>query len=47
MRERDLKALEFDKVIHLVVELCASEPGRRGELPSCARRSTQSRCSGG
>ncbi|HEV2171572.1 MAG TPA: hypothetical protein VGR40_11520, partial [Candidatus Binatus sp.] len=28
MRERDLKALEFDKVIHLVVELCASEPGR-------------------
>src|SRR6202521_1788822 len=28
MRERDLKALEFDKVIHLVTELCASEPGR-------------------
>ena len=28
MRERDLKALEFDKVIHLVMELCASEPGR-------------------
>jgi DNA mismatch repair protein MutS2 len=28
MRERDLKALEFDKVIHLIVELCASEPGR-------------------
>jgi dsDNA-specific endonuclease/ATPase MutS2 len=28
MRERDLKALEFDKVIHLVIELCASEPGR-------------------
>src|SRR5579864_3461888 len=28
MRERDLKALEFDKVIHLVTDLCASEPGR-------------------
>ena len=28
MRERDLKALEFDKVIHLVMESCASEPGR-------------------
>ena len=28
MRERDLKALEFDKVIHLVMDLCASEPGR-------------------
>jgi len=28
MRERDLKALEFDKVIHLVMEFCASEPGR-------------------
>ncbi|HZC47016.1 MAG TPA: endonuclease MutS2 [Candidatus Acidoferrum sp.] len=28
MRERDLKALEFDKVIHLVIELCASAPGR-------------------
>ena len=28
MRERDLKALEFDKVIHLVMEYCASEPGR-------------------
>src|SRR5260370_20505024 len=28
MRERDLKALEFDKVIHLVMERCASEPGR-------------------
>src|ERR1700733_13613868 len=28
MRERDLKALEFDKVIHLVMELCASAPGR-------------------
>ncbi len=28
MRERDLKALEFDKVIHLAVEFCASEPGR-------------------
>jgi DNA mismatch repair protein MutS2 len=28
MRERDLKALEFDKVILLVMESCASEPGR-------------------
>jgi len=28
MRERDLTALEFDKVIHLVMEFCASEPGR-------------------
>src|SRR5580658_8665200 len=28
MRERDLKALEFDKVIHLVMERCASAPGR-------------------
>jgi DNA mismatch repair protein MutS2 len=28
MRERDLKALEFDKVIHLVMDLCASQPGR-------------------
>jgi DNA mismatch repair protein MutS2 len=28
MRERDLKALEFDKVVHLVMQLCASEPGR-------------------
>jgi DNA mismatch repair protein MutS2 len=28
MRERDLKALEFDKVIHLVMDLCASDPGR-------------------
>src|SRR5580692_9519719 len=28
MRERDLKALEFDKVIHLVMELCASAPAR-------------------
>ena len=28
MRERDLKALEFDKVIHLVMQYCASEPGR-------------------
>ena len=28
MRERDLKALEFDKVIHLVMERCASDPGR-------------------
>ena len=28
MRERDLKALEFDKVIHLVMDLCASDPAR-------------------
>ncbi len=28
MRERDLKALEFDKVVILVMETCASEPGR-------------------
>jgi DNA mismatch repair protein MutS2 len=28
MRERDLKALEFDKVLHLVMEHAASEPGR-------------------
>ncbi|MGB9382092.1 endonuclease MutS2 [Candidatus Binatus sp.] len=28
MRERDLKALEFDKVIHLVMERCASDPAR-------------------
>ncbi|HYL57625.1 MAG TPA: hypothetical protein VEU51_02055, partial [Candidatus Acidoferrales bacterium] len=28
MRERDLRALEFDKVINLVMESCASEPGR-------------------
>jgi DNA mismatch repair protein MutS2 len=28
MRERDLRALEFDKVIHLAMEHCASEPGR-------------------
>jgi DNA mismatch repair protein MutS2 len=28
MRERDLKALEFDKVLHLVMEQAASEPGR-------------------
>jgi DNA mismatch repair protein MutS2 len=28
MRERDLKSLEFDKVIHLVMDLCASAPGR-------------------
>ena len=28
MRERDLKSLEYDKVIHLVMDLCASEPGR-------------------
>jgi DNA mismatch repair protein MutS2 len=29
MRERDLQAIEFDKVRTLVRELCASEPGRR------------------
>ena len=29
MRERDLRAIEFDKVRLLVRELCASEPGRR------------------
>ena len=34
MRERDLKALEFDKVIHLVMELCASEPGRAATAES-------------
>src|SRR5579863_5558719 len=34
MRERDLKALEFDKVIHLVIELCASEPGREATAQS-------------
>src|SRR5258708_25589266 len=28
MRERDLKALEFDKVVPVVMERCASEPGR-------------------
>jgi DNA mismatch repair protein MutS2 len=28
MRERDLRALEFDKVLALVMEHCASEPGR-------------------
>jgi DNA mismatch repair protein MutS2 len=28
MRERDLKALEFDKVINLVIGFAASEPGR-------------------
>jgi DNA mismatch repair protein MutS2 len=32
MRERDLKALEFDKVIHLVMEFCASEPGREATI---------------
>ncbi|HUO04040.1 MAG TPA: endonuclease MutS2 [Candidatus Binataceae bacterium] len=32
MRERDLKALEFDKVIVLVAEFCASEPGREAIL---------------
>ena len=29
MRERDLKALEYDKVIALVREFAVSEPGRR------------------
>jgi DNA mismatch repair protein MutS2 len=29
MRERDLKALEFDKVVALITELAVSEPGRR------------------
>ncbi|MGH7865459.1 MAG: endonuclease MutS2 [Candidatus Binataceae bacterium] len=28
MRERDLRALEFDKVIHLTLEHAASQPGR-------------------
>src|ERR1700688_1471615 len=28
MRERDLKALEFDKVIQLVMDFCASDPAR-------------------
>ncbi|HVN64520.1 MAG TPA: endonuclease MutS2, partial [Candidatus Binataceae bacterium] len=28
MRERDLKALEFDKVIRLLGDMCVSEPGR-------------------
>ncbi|MGO9452121.1 MAG: endonuclease MutS2 [Candidatus Binataceae bacterium] len=28
MRERDLRALEFDKVLHLVMEHAASDPGR-------------------
>ena len=28
MRERDLKALEFDKVIRLVMDFCASDPAR-------------------
>lgn len=32
MRERDLKALEFDKVIHLVTEFCASGPGREATV---------------
>ena len=34
MRERDLKALEFDKVLGLLVGLAASQPGRDalGEL---------------
>jgi DNA mismatch repair protein MutS2 len=35
MRERDLRALEFDKVVNLVLENCASEPGR---LASAALR---------
>jgi DNA mismatch repair protein MutS2 len=29
MRERDLKALEFDKVVRLVAQLAVSEPGQR------------------
>ncbi|HJU29087.1 MAG TPA: hypothetical protein VJ718_07950, partial [Candidatus Binataceae bacterium] len=29
MRERDLKALEFDKITGLITELAASQPGRR------------------
>ncbi|MGO9268588.1 MAG: endonuclease MutS2 [Candidatus Binataceae bacterium] len=29
MRERDLKALEFDKVVALITDLAVSEPGRR------------------
>lgn len=29
MRERDLKALEFDKVVALVADLAVSDPGRR------------------
>ena len=28
MRERDLKALEFDKVMTLVIGMAASEPAR-------------------
>jgi DNA mismatch repair protein MutS2 len=39
MRERDLKSLEFDKVIHLVMDLCASEPGR--EATAALRPSTE------
>src|SRR5215469_6433584 len=29
MRERDLKALEFDKIVALVTAMAVSEPGRR------------------
>ena len=43
MRERDLKALEFDKVIHLVMDLCASDPARAATA-SCARRSIPTKC---
>jgi hypothetical protein len=32
MRERDLKALEFDKVMALVMTMAASEPAREGML---------------
>ena len=46
MRERDLKALEFDKVIHLVTERCASDPGAR-QSRNCARQSTPPKCSAG
>ncbi len=34
MRERDLKALEFDKVVALVTALAVSEPGRRAVAES-------------
>jgi hypothetical protein len=36
MRERDLKALEFDKVIALVAQQAISVPGRRAV--ACAPR---------
>ncbi|HXW84221.1 MAG TPA: hypothetical protein VEJ86_07440, partial [Candidatus Binataceae bacterium] len=32
MRDRDLKALELDKVLALVAQFCASEPGREAVL---------------